>query len=76
MKAQFKTWNKNQQVKGLYLNQIAYSGTINDSRSRPTPDSRSFIFVIDLDVPITAYGQERNRIEIWENSDDTIELSN
>lgn len=75
MKAQFKTWNNDQKVTGLYMGKVAYTGTINDKRSRPTPDGRSFIFVVDLASPITVYGQERNRVEIWENSDDTIELA-
>lgn len=79
MKAQFKTWKANQQVIGKYMGMVEYQGTINDSRSRYTPDGTSFIFVVTLTKEFTLFGKLRevgSHIEIWENSDDTIEVVN
>lgn len=55
MKAQFKTWKANQQVKGKYMGMVEYQGTINDSRSRYTPDGTSFIFVVTLTKEFTLF---------------------
>jgi hypothetical protein len=53
-------------VSGHYFDQN-YSGTVVEYR--PTPDYNNDIFTIQLDSPITVYGWERDRIEIYSYSD-------
>lgn len=67
------TWNRGDQVVGTYCG-VAFQGAINKS-TRPTPDYRNVIFGVTLKQPITVYGEERQRIEVWTNSADSIEFA-
>jgi hypothetical protein len=59
-----KSW-----VVGIYCGKH-YSGRIVDSRS--TPDGRNAIFNIVLDAPIEVYGQKRDKVEHWTNTDSNL----
>jgi hypothetical protein len=64
------TWKTGQECAGTYCGQ-QFRGTITDS-TRPTPDYRNVIFNVRLHAPLTVFGWEKETIEIWSNSDDTI----
>lgn len=67
-----KEWKDGQQVNGVYFDQ-EYTGKIDSTESRHTPDYKNFQFVIDLDAPVTVYGVVRERITVvTNNSNNTI----
>ena len=54
------SWKLGERVSGRYC-RVPYTGVIT-SDSRNTPDYRNWIFEIDLEKPITVYGQQRKHI--------------
>jgi hypothetical protein len=66
-------WTIGQQVSGSYCG-IPYSGKIVEGRN--TPDYRNWIFEIDLTAPVEVYGQVRNHVSIWTNTEScTVEAA-
>lgn len=63
-------FTQGQNVIGVYCGKH-FTGKINEN-SRPTPDYKNMIFCITLDFPITVYGQERTKIEVWTNDSNTL----
>jgi hypothetical protein len=66
------SWKTGQECSGTYCGH-GYHGVITE-RTRATPDYKNVIFDVRLHYPITVFGKERDTIEVWTNSDDTIYL--
>jgi hypothetical protein len=65
-------WKKGQEASGLYVGN-KFKGRIS-GETRPTPDSKNIMFMVDLDSPITIYGVKRMNVCILTNSDDELYL--
>jgi hypothetical protein len=66
-------WRHERPVKGTYCG-IPYRGRILDNgpfESRMGPRG-TFIYVVQLDTPITVFGEQRTQISIWDDSDDSV----
>ena len=59
-----QTWKDGQEVRGQYCGQ-EYRGKLDSANSRLTSDAKRFIFAVNLDSPITVYGEPRALVEIW-----------
>jgi hypothetical protein len=66
-----EAWKTGQQVSGNYCG-VPYVGVIAEGRN--TPDYRNWIFEVELAEPIEVYGQVRNHVSVWTNTNSaTIE---
>jgi hypothetical protein len=52
----------NQQVSGMYLGEIPFTGTIVESRALTVRTDGCMEFTVRLDKPVTAYGLQREVI--------------
>jgi hypothetical protein len=70
-------WTDSAKVHGVYMG-VAYQGQLDCSYpygTRGLPHGKGMIFVVELAEPITVYGSERKRVEIWTSGSDTLQLS-